>query len=124
MSYRWTKADLARVTTKTVAPQKFRNTKVPFDGYVFDSKRECSRYQELRLLEKAKQGELQEVHQEFTIRVNGVFIGLYHDDFTWLDFSTGQVRYEDVKSKATKTEAYQLRKKLVEAIYGIEIVEI
>jgi len=31
---------------------------------------------------------------------------------------------EDVKSKATKTAVYQLKKKLVKALYGVEIVEV
>jgi hypothetical protein len=29
-----------------------------------------------------------------------------------------------VKSEPTKTEAYRLRKKLAEAIYGIEVIEV
>lgn len=43
------------------------------------------------------------------------------------DFSyheNGILVVEDVKSKATKTPLYQLKKKLVKALYGIDVKEI
>jgi hypothetical protein len=36
----------------------------------------------------------------------------------------GQVVIEDVKSGPTKTTAYRLRKRLVEAIHGVTISEV
>jgi hypothetical protein len=38
--------------------------------------------------------------------------------------ATGEQVTEDVKSKATKTAVYQLKKKLVKALYGVDIVEV
>ena len=48
----------------------------------------------------------------------------YTADFKYLDCETGCHVIEDVKSKATRTEAYVLRKAIVETIYNIRIVEI
>jgi len=41
-----------------------------------------------------------------------------------VDAETADVIVEDVKSGPTKTAAYRLRKKLVEAIHGVRIVEV
>jgi len=38
--------------------------------------------------------------------------------------ATGEVVVEDVKSPATKTAVYCLKKKLIKALYDIEIVEV
>ena len=66
-----------------------------------------------------------EIHPKFEIVVNQRMIGKYHADFQYYDFDKREFIVEDVKGgSATKTEAYRLRKKLVEAIYNIEIVEV
>ncbi len=104
-------------------PSKYRNQKVTVDGYLFDSKKEAARYNELLLLQKAGRCTLDQVHPVYPLRVNGILCGDYTADFLWTDTATGKQETEDVKSKASKTEAYQLRKKLVEAIYGITILE-
>ena len=38
--------------------------------------------------------------------------------------ATSILMVEDVKSPATKTAVYRLKKKLVKALYGIEIIEV
>ena len=52
-----------------------------------------------------------EVHPKFDLMVNGVKIGRYTADFRYKKGS--DVIVEDVKSRATKTRDYVLRKKIL-----------
>lgn len=102
------------------------------DGIRFDSKAEARRYQELRLLEKA--GEIQHLnpHPSYDLWVVGgekngcaieVTVGRYTADFSYV--RQDEVVIEDVKSPATRKKSdYRLRKRMVEAIYGITITEV
>ncbi len=124
---RWTKDDVARVLAQQAKSEKrpkYGAQKMVVDNIVFDSKKEAARYNELKLLEKAGRVTLVAVHSPHPIRVQDVFIANYEADFVWEDRVTGQTVVEDVKSPATrKKESYRLKKKLVEAIYGIQIRE-
>ena len=103
---------------------KYRNRKTEVDGITFDSVAEARRYGELKLLEA--QGEIfgLQLQPRFPLMVNGEKVGMYSADFQYLD-SDGQLVVEDVKGgNATKTEAYQLRKRLMKAVHGIEIEEV
>lgn len=71
---------------------KYKNKKVTFDGEVFDSKKEASRFIELRLLERA--GKIQELRRqvEFELipsqKLNGKTIERkcsYRADFVYLE---------------------------------------
>lgn len=53
-----------------------------------------------------------------------VICGRFRADFRYIDAQTGEVVTEDTKSRPTKTEAYRLRKRLVEAIHGVTIREV
>ncbi len=56
--------------------------------------------------------------------MNGLKIGRYIADFRYFDNERNVAVVEDVKGgKATMTPIYRLKKKLVKALYGIEIVE-
>jgi hypothetical protein len=115
---------------------KYRNRKTEVDGIVFDSKKEAERYGELTLLEKAKKIEDLELQPKFPVEVNGQKICTYIADFRYKeklyvnfaqeDWHVGTAdRIEDVKSEATrKLPVYRLKKKLVEAQYGITITEV
>lgn len=102
---------------------KYGNKKTEVDGIVFDSKKEATRYQELRLLERAGAiGDL-ELQPKYPIEVNGTKICTYIGDFRYRDPASKYNRtIEDVKG--IKTPVYRLKKKLMKAIYGIEIQEI
>lgn len=103
---------------------KFNARATTVDGVRFASIKEASRYQELRLLLTAGQiGDLQ-THPAWSLVVNGVVIGRYTADFAYTDRATGAPVVEDVKSPPTRTEVYRLRKKLMRALYEIEIVEV
>ena len=101
---------------------KYRNKRVTLDGYRFDSQAEARRYQELRLLHQA--GEIEEllVHPKFKLVVNGVLICTYTADFQYRE--NGEKVVEDVKSKPTITYSYKLKKKLMKAVYGLDVTEV
>jgi hypothetical protein len=106
--------------------KKFGNKKVVVDGITFDSTKESIHYGKLKLLKKA--GEIEDFfcQVKFSIDVNKKHIANYFLDFeVWhLD---GTKEYIDVKGFDTKrkkyitTDVFQIKKKLVEAIYGITI---
>lgn len=64
------------------------------------------------------------VHPRFELIVNGHKIGRYTADFQYKDTVTGELIVEDVKSSATKTRDYVLRRALMLALHNIRIVEI
>lgn len=104
---------------------KYHNRKTIVDGITFDSKAEADRYKELKRLETIgviKGLELQKSYRLCKGRwENGKPFSIsYKADFVYtLD---GDVIVEDVKGY--RTEAYQLKKKLMRAVYGIEITEV
>ena len=65
-----------------------------------------------------------ELQPRYDLVVNGHKLGFYKADFRYKDVPAGLIITEDVKSKATRTPVYILKKKLVKALYGIEIVEV
>jgi len=99
---------------------KYGNKKTVVDNIVFDSMKEAARYGELKLLEKAGKIDLLELQPKFRLEVNGEKICTYIADFQYDD--DGHTVVEDVKG--VKTAIYRLKKKLVKAIFGIDIQEI
>lgn len=109
---------------------KYRNIKTVVDGIKFDSKAEARRYSELKLLEKAGEINKLELQPRFDIKVNGTKICTYVADFAYEEdktdgyfgFTVSNKRVEDVKG--IKTPVYNLKKKLMKAIHGIDIKEV
>lgn len=96
-------------------------------GEHFQSLKEGRRWVELSQFQKvgAIRGlERQPNFDLFVTSPNGqsVKIGFFHADFRYVT-EDGQTIIEDTKSTATATEAYRLRKRMVEAQYGISITE-
>ena len=104
--------------------RKYRNQPVTVDGYKFASKAEARRYGELRLLEFARHIINLELQPKFVFEFQGVRIGSYKADFRYLLPHSPTPIVEDVKSPASKTQAYELRKKMMKAFHGIEIREV
>lgn len=100
---------------------KYRNQKTEVDGYVFDSKKEAGRYQQLRLLEQA--GEIFDLRMQvkYHCTVNGKKVCTYIADFEYTT-PDKKVHTEDVKGYRTKE--YRLKKKLVEALFSTTIEEV
>jgi len=106
---------------------KYNARKVSVDGITFDSVAEARRYGELKMIEKAG-GLMHLVLQpRYDIIMNGIKCGFYKADFQYwkIDLGPGGLNgsvVEDVKGMPTPM--YRLKKKLVEAYYGITITEI
>ena len=98
---------------------KYNAVKTTVDGIKFDSKAEARRYSELKLLLKAKTIADLELQPRYDFVVNGVKIGFYKADFRYK--MGNRLIIEDVKG--VKTPVYNLKKKLMKAIHGIDILE-
>lgn len=103
-----------------MASNKYHAKKTDVDDITFDSRAEAGRYMQLKLLLAA--GEIKDLvlQERFPIVVNGQKIGTYIADFSYTTADGVRV-IEDVKG--VKTPVYRLKKKLVRALYGIEIAE-
>lgn len=85
------------------------------------SKKEAARCDELHLLWKGGAIDKLEMQPVFPIEVMGQKICKYIADFRYLDGSTGKSVVEDVKGR--RTSVYMLKRKLMRACYGIEVLE-
>lgn len=123
------------------ARSKYGNTRREVDGVVYDSIREANRVSLLKALERA--GVIRDLvlQRSFPLvavnRVTGVevTVGAYLSDADYIVVDpirapvkgrkAGDWIVEDVKSEATAGNAvYRLKKKLVAAIHGVEVVEV
>lgn len=106
---------------------KYGSKKVIIDGIKFDSKKEGKRYLELKLLEKAneiKNLELQKVFElQPSFKKNGKTYRkiTYKADFCYFSIKENKYICEDVKSPATKTQVYMIKKKML--LYKYENIE-
>lgn len=124
---------LGKQEAAKAAKRKYNNVptvrQTPTGSIRFDSAAEARRYDELMLLRDAGEIEMLRLQPEFTLMdawtsPNGDRIRAirYRADFAyWKD---GKLVVEDVKSKATKTKEYQIKKKVMANQLGIEIQEI
>ena len=103
---------------------KFGAVRVKLDGFTFASKKEAKRYGELKLLEKA--GEIRNlvVHPRYKLELDGVLLCTYVGDFQYQD-GMGIV-WEDIKGykNGPAYDLFRLKKNLMAAIAGIEVVEL
>jgi hypothetical protein len=105
---------------------KYNAVKTTVDGIVFASKAEAGRYSYLKALERA--GVIQGLRLQPIYPIAptcwdlvGRHVCNYVADFQYYR-KDGELVIEDVKGM--KTPVYRLKKKLVEAIYGITITEV
>lgn len=110
-------------SSKKFSFKKYKNIPQLVNGFNFDSKKEAKRYLELLMLEKAGEIFDLELQPKFDLMVNGVKVGFYKADFQYVDKKSGKRVVEDVKSKATITPVYRLKKKIM-ATLGINIQEV
>lgn len=104
---------------------KYGNRRVEVaPGLWCDSLKESARWFDLRCLEGL--GEITGLvfHPRWRLVVNGVRISTFTADSAYTIVATGQRVVEDVKSEPTRQDrAYKLRKKLMHALYDIEVQE-
>lgn len=108
---------------------KYGNSKTKVGRITFDSKKEAGRYTELMAMQNA--GEISDLHlqQDFTLqeayteptgsRIRAI---RYKCDFTYT--RNGKLVAEDVKSRATKTQVYSMKKKMMQQKFGITVKEV
>ena len=110
---------------------KYRNRKTVVDGETFDSRKEANRFCELKLMQRA--GEISELRRQvvFTLIPAQYVAGKcaerpvkYVADFVYVDNATGKTVVEDVKSDATVTPEYVIKRKLMLYRYGIQIKQV
>jgi hypothetical protein len=118
-------------------PSKYHNVKCEYNGIRFDSKKEMNFYITLMVLKNAGQIKEIELRPEFPYVINyslpekdtnHYLLGgetlsrkaKYIGDFR-VTYTNGQVAVFDVKG--VKTAIYRRKKKIVERLYGIEIIE-
>jgi hypothetical protein len=99
---------------------KYRNKRTEVDGITFDSKKESERYRELKILEKAGAVKNLTLQPRYAIIVNDIKICDYVADFTY-QTRMGETLVEDCKG--VRTPVYRLKRRLMKAAYGIEILE-
>lgn len=116
-------AEQFRAQAKPARKTKYNNSSQVVDGYRFDSKRELMQYLALKM--QQERGEISElrVHPAWRLMVNNVLIADYVADFSHLD-SEKFLRVIDVKSKATRTPAYQIKRRLMQALHYITVIEV
>ena len=119
-----------RLFTKQRLENKYRNKKVKYDGYTFDSQKEKNHYIALKQLEKLGIIENLKLQTPFllidTIRYKDKTYPKtkYIADFTYIE--NGKLVVEDVKSEITrKDKVYRIKiKLLLERYPNIEFKEI
>ena len=105
---------------------KYGNKKVSADGYVFDSKAEYHRYNELKLLLRVGEITDLKVHPRYEIQKECNYLGkkikpiYYEADFEYMTTKAAHLIIEDVKGM--RTDVYKLKKKMMLKILseGIE----
>jgi len=121
-----TPKEYRELIAKQKKSKKYRNTVVEYDGNTFDSIKERDYYIELKLKQKA--GIVKDIFCQvpILIEVNCIKICKYYCDFKII-YSDKSIEYVDIKAfdkknnKYITTPAFQLKKKLVKAVHGIDI---
>lgn len=107
---------------------KYSNKKTLVDGIWFDSKKEANRYQDLLLMQKAKVIRNLAIQQVFELVPSVVLNGRkrppvrYKADFTYFDDTKGGAFVVE-DTKGFRTEGYKIKRHLMKAVHGIEVLE-
>lgn len=105
---------------------KFYAKKTYYKGLIFDSKKEANYCKQLDILKNATGNDKvlkYELQKRYNIIVNGKKIGFYKLDFkVWYP---DRVEYIDTKGyrRGDAYQLFRLKKKLVEALFDIKIIE-
>jgi hypothetical protein len=98
---------------------KYNAIPVTIDGIKFASKKEGRRYVALKAEERAGAIQALTLQPRFKLKINGTLIATYVADFAYM--RDGKQVIEDVKG--VKTRVYKMKRKMMKAIYGIDIYE-
>jgi hypothetical protein len=102
---------------------KYNNKPTESQGKTFASKKEARRYDQLLLLEK--NGEVRGIkcQQEYRLEVNGHLVCKYRADFTYEELRRHEWHFVVEDVKGFQTAVYRLKKKLMVAVFDIEVRE-
>lgn len=116
---RWDRvpARYAVAKARSEAQTKYRSVRTQVDGIWFDSKKEAARYSDLKTLENMNLLSNLKVHPAFPITYNETYICTVILDFAY--DQDGRRVYEDAKGMDLGYS--RLKRKLVEAFYGIKV---
>jgi hypothetical protein len=98
---------------------KYGAKKTVVDGIKFDSMAEATRYGVLKIVQASGLISDLRLQVPYQITLNGKKICRYVADFVYIE--DGKQVVEDVKGM--KTPVYNLKKKLMEAVFGVVILE-
>lgn len=110
---------------------KYHAKKAEVDGHKFDSMKEANRYCELKLMERA--GAITSLILQPKFELQPAYTNAdgkkqrainYIADFMYYDIDLDRTIVEDVKSPATRTQVYMVKKKLFEYKFGMVVREI
>ena len=108
---------------KAAGKSKYKNKKTEVDGHKFDSKKEADEYLELKRRKLAGDISDFKMQERYKFIINGILVSSYRADFVVIH-RNGSQEVIDVKSYYTRSlNDYVIRKKLMQAMYGITIVE-
>lgn len=111
------------------ARNKFYARSTSVDGVTFDSRKEAARYRELKLMLLA--GEIEDLRLQVPFeliprQMDGKRVAEravnYIADFVYTE--NGKTVVEDVKSLATRTPEYIIKRKLMRWVHGIAVKEV
>lgn len=91
-------------------------------GIRFASKLEAKWWGRLQVRERAREITQLTPHPAFPIVVNGVTVCTYIADYAWVETANGLVVVAD--AKGMQTPVYRLKKKLLMATHGIDVLEL
>lgn len=120
MNERITAADYKELVAQEAAKprkNKWNAVRTTVDGITFDSKGEARRYIELKLRERSGEIFKLELQPVFPLLINGTKCGVWKGDFAY--FHLNERVIEDFKGYDTPLG--RLKRKIVEALYGIKI---
>ena len=110
---------------------KYKNRKIENEDGKFDSAKECRRFKELKILQRAGVISNLTCQATYVLAESVKFIGeakakpalRYVADFQY--FENGNLVVEDVKSKITKENpVFRIKKHLLMSVHGIEVREV
>ena len=126
----------AAAVQETGKVNKYRNTpttRVTPSGAIlrFDSMKEARRFD--WLIERERRGEIRELRLQVDFTLQEAYTDTegrrvrairYRADFTYYEGTKGVKVVEDVKSRATRTRDYAMKKKLLKDRFGLDITEV
>lgn len=105
-------------------PSKYKNIRTQYGGFTYDSKKEAAYAQFLDLSKRASDPKFKvskfERQVRYPIEIRGIKVCTYVLDFK-VFFEDGHIEHIDVKG--VKTDVYRIKKKLMKALHGFDIIE-